>query len=316
MENFIFSISVVLPLFLLIALGYFFRRIDIFSDEYVIKTNKISFRVFMPAMIFTSIVNSREEIGDEIITVQFVIISSLILIAVLMIVIPILEKDNRKRGPIIQSLFRSNALLFGVPLITNMYGTWALAPIAVVIATVVPLYNSITILIFSFFGNLGKSFLQTLKQIAKDLVTNPLIIASVIALAVVAIDIKLPLVLERTINSLSIIAPPLALMGLGGSFRFKKAFGNRNYIIPISFQKMFINPLVMVSIAVMMGFEGPRLAAILVLFSTPVAITSQVLAQEMGADSELAGQLTVATSMVSCFSIFGFIYVLNMLQLL
>ena len=316
MENFIFSISVVLPLFLLIALGYFFRRIDVFSDEYVIKTNKISYRVFMPAMIFTSIVNSREEIGDEIITIQFVVISSLALIAVLLIVVPILEKDNFKRGAIVQSLFRTNSLLFGVPLILNMYGTPGLPPMAVVLATVVPLYNTMAVLIFSFFGSFGKGFVEILKKIAKDLTTNPLIIASVIALAVVAFNITLPIVLDRTVTSLSIIAPPLALMALGGSFRFKKAFGNMKYIVPMAIQKMFITPTIMISIAVMIGFSGPRLAAIMVLFATPGAVTSQVLAQEMGSDSELSGQATVATSMISCFSIFGFIYVLNMLNLL
>jgi len=316
MENFLFSASVVLPLFTLIALGYFFRRINVFTDEYVIRTNKISFRVFMPAMIFTSIVSRREEIRDEWVTVEFVVISSLILVAILMIVIPILEKENFKRGTIVQALFRSNALLFGVPLITNMYGIEGLAPIAVIIATVVPLYNGLTILIFSFFGNTNKNFFQTLKQIAKDLATNPLIIASVVALAVVVLRIRLPFLVDTTINSLAVIAPPIALMSLGGSFRFKKAFGNMKYIIPISIQKMFINPAVLVVIAVMMGFQGSRLAAIMILFSTPVAVTSQITAQEMGADGELAGQITVVTSMVSCFSIFGFIYVLNMFHLL
>ena len=316
MENFIFSASVVLPLFALIALGYFFRRIEVFTDEYVVRTNKICFRVFMPAMIFTSIVSRRDEIGRELAKVEFVVVTSLILIAILMIVIPLLEKDNFKRGTVVQSLFRSNALLFGVPLVTNMYGLDGLAPMAVVIATVVPLYNSITVLIFSFFGNMNKSFAKTLKKIAKDLATNPLIIASVVALAVVALNIRLPLLIDRTVDSLSAIAAPLALMSLGGSFGVKKALGNMRYIIPISIQKMLINPMVIVTIAVMMGFEGPRLAAIMILFSTPVAVTSQVIAQEMGADSELAGQITVVTSMVSCFTIFGFIYVLNMMQLL
>lgn len=316
MENFIFSVSVVLPLFLLIALGYFLRRIEVFTADYVAMTSKACFRVFMPVMLFVSIVSRRDEIRGELITVQFVAIASIVLIVLFMIVVPILEKDNFKRGAIVQALYRSNTILFGVPLVTNIYGTAGLAPMAVVIATVVPLYNTAAVLIFAFFGNLDKNFIEMLKKIAKDLATNPLIISSVLAIMLIVFNIRLPLVMERTLDSLAVIAPALALLALGGGFKIKKAFGNMKYIIPITIQKMLINPIAVVVIAVALGFEGPRLAAVMVLFSAPVAVSSQVFAQEMGSDGELTGQVTVVTSMVSCLTIFGFIYVLNMLNLL
>ena len=316
MESFLFAVSVVLPLFLLIALGYFLMRINVFTDEYVEKTNKVCFRVFLPVMIFVNIIYSREEIGDEFMTIRFVIITTLVLVAIYMIVVPVLEKDNFKRGTIVQSLYRSNSVLLGVPIILNMYGPAGLAPMSVVIAVVVPLYNTLAVLIFSVFGNLDKSFLHTLKKISKDLATNPLIIASVLALIFVALDIKLPHVLDVTAHSIAVVAPTLALMALGGSFRFKKAFGNAKYIVPISTVKMIISPVVLIAIAVFMGFEGTRLAAIMILYCAPVAVSSQVTAQEMGADGELAGQLIVVTSILSCFTIFGFIYVLNAMSLL
>ena len=316
MENFIFAVSVVLPLFMLIALGYFLMRINVFTDEYVAKTNKICFRVFLPVMIFINIIYSREEIGYEFATIRFVAITSVALVVIFMIVVPMLEKDNFKRGTIVQALYRSNSVLLGIPLILNMYGPAGLAPMAVVLAVVVPLYNTLAVLVFSIFNNLDKSFLYTMKKILKDLVTNPLIIASVLALCVVAFNIRLPYLIEQTAHSLAIVAPTLALIALGGSFKFKKAFKNAKYIVPISIIKMIVNPIILITIAVLTGFYGARLAAIMILYCAPVAVSSQVTAQEMGADGELAGQLTVVTSMVSCFTIFGFIYVLSSMNLL
>ena len=54
----------------------------------------------------------------------------------------------------------------------------------------------------------------------------------------------------------------------------------------------------------------------LVVFGCPVAATSHVIAQQMGGDSDLAGEVLALSVVCSCFTIFGWIYLLSSLALL
>lgn len=315
-DNFIFSASVVMPLFMMLSLGYFLRHINIFTDEYVARTNKISFKVFLPAMLLVSIVSQQDDLIDELDILKFGVSAVLIIVILYMVIVPFLERDNPKRGSIIQASYRSSILLYGIPIVYNIYGGAGLAPVAMITVALSALNSVVTVIMFSFFSNSSNNFVKIAKQILKDIIINPLIIAAAIGLVIIVLDIRIPFLVDATLNSLSAIAAPLALLALGGSFRFSQVIGNLKYLVPVTFIKMLIHPLVVAIVAVAMGFEGPGLAALVITFASPVAISSQALAQEMGGDSDLAGQITVSTTMVSCFTIFIFIYVLNMMNLL
>ena len=122
MDNLLFSLNVVLPLVLLMFLGTFLRKIKIFDKDFLKKTNKFAFKVLLPVLLFNNIYNSK--ISEEI-NLKFIIFAVsivLVTIGIMFIVVPKLEKDNRNRGVIIQGLYRSNFILFGVPLCINIFG--------------------------------------------------------------------------------------------------------------------------------------------------------------------------------------------------
>jgi len=316
MENFIFTASVIMPLFTLLALGYFLRHIGVFTDEYVVYTNKISFKIFLPALLFNGIVAQREGLIYELDVLKFAVLSTLILVIFYMIVVPIVEKDKRKCGSIVQAMFRSMILVFGAPIVYNIYGEPGLAPMAMVVFSLSLLNSVLSAMLFSFFGNSDGNVFSKIKKILIDIAVNPLIIASTIGILVIVFDIRIPFLIETTLNSLAAIAAPLALLAIGGSFRFQRAFKNLKYLIPVVTVRMIIQPLIMSAIAVFLGFQGSRLVVLLINFGSPVATVTQAVAQEMGGDSELAGQITVLTTFISCFSIFVFIYGLAVLNLL
>ena len=57
-------------------------------------------------------------------------------------------------------------------------------------------------------------------------------------------------------------------------------------------------------IGILLGFRGVQLGVMLALFASPTAVSSYTMAQQMGADADLAGGLVVATSAVSCITMF------------
>ena len=218
MQNLILSLNIVLPLFLLMVLGYFLKTVGMLDKVTLKKMNSLIFKAFLPCLIFYNVYTSEiSDIFDKklvFFSVGCVVASFLVLMAV----IPFIEKDNKKRGVIIQGIFRSNFVIFGIPLSVALYGDGIVGSAAVLIAIVVPVYNFLAVLTLEIFRG-GK---PNLGKIAKGIVTNPLIIASLAGLAAMFGGLKLPGAIEDTIGDVSKITTPLALIVLGGSMDFKK----------------------------------------------------------------------------------------------
>lgn len=315
MEDFIFSASVVMPLLILLTIGYFLRRIEVFTEEYVNLTNKVSFKIFLPIMLLVSIISQQGNVTYELGILAFSALAIVVIVVFYMIVIPIFEKDNPKRGSIVQAMFRSNVLLYGIPIIYNMYGGADLAPVVMVTLVLTIFNNIVTVIVFSYFSNSNRNWAQIIKKMVRDIVINPPIIAAAIGIAVISFDIRVPFLINQTLNSLSAVAAPIALLALGGSFQVSQVRRNLKSLIPITAARMIMHPLLVGIAAVFVGFRGPELAALVITFASPTAVSSLALAQAMGGDGEIAGQIIVSTTMVSCFSIFGFIYVLSIMNL-
>ncbi len=313
MNNFMFSLSVVMPLFSIMMVGYILRRINLFTDDYAVKSNKVCFEIFLPCMILYSIYTNRSDVMNEIPTVVFALIASAVLVVLLLLTVPFLVKDKLKIGAMIQGMFRSNCLIFGVPLVMNLYGAGGVGPISVLVAVIVPFYNFITVIILSVFDTTQKTDSRMLIRVLTDLIKNPLIIAAITAIFISVLPVDMPEFLLSTVKSISNIATPLALMALGATFRFRSLQGNMKYLIPGCIFKMIIMPAAMVAAAAFFGFRDTQLVALMVLYATPVAVSSYVMTKEAHGDHELAGQLVVMSTVFSIFTIFFFIYALKSL---
>ena len=80
--------------------------------------------------------------------------------------------------------------------------------------------------------------------------------------------------------------------------------------------KVLLVPLLFLPPAILLGFRGQALASLLTMYASPAAISGYIMAQNENADSHLAGQNVVLTSVISCFTLFIFIAVLKELNLL
>ncbi|MBQ7900389.1 MAG: AEC family transporter [Clostridia bacterium] len=307
MQNLILSLNIVLPLFLLMVLGYFLKTVGMLDKVTLKKMNSLIFKAFLPCLIFYNVYTSEiSDIFDKklvFFSVGCVVASFLVLMAV----IPFIEKDNKKRGVIIQGIFRSNFVIFGIPLSVALYGDGIVGSAAVLIAIVVPVYNFLAVLTLEIFRG-GK---PNLGKIAKGIVTNPLIIASLAGLAAMFGGLKLPGAIEDTIGDVSKITTPLALIVLGGSMDFKKTGSNAKQLAISVVGRLVLIPLVFLPLAIHMGFRDAELAILLSIFASPTAVSSFSMAQQMGGDDELAGQIVVFNTSLCVATVFLWIFALK-----
>ena len=122
MENFLISFRVVFPIFLMMALGFLIKKIKLVNETTVKQINNVVFRVFLPTMIFKNVYESelRKVLNPRLIL--FAALCVLGCIALLFLIIPLIEKDNSRRGVLIQGIFRSNFVIFGLPITEALCG--------------------------------------------------------------------------------------------------------------------------------------------------------------------------------------------------
>ena len=308
MDNIIVSFNVIAPVFFLMVLGYFLVNYTSLADGKLTKqANAIVFKIFLPCMLFYNVYQS--DIGSEIHSrIRLCIWAAgglLILFVLLCLIVPRIVTQENQQGVVIQGIFRSNYVIFGVAVVQNMYGPKS--------AILVPMYNFLAVVVLSIFGEKREN---DWKKIILDIIKNPLIISSVLGIIFSLLGIRLPTAVDTTVQDLAKLSTPIAFMILGGDLDFSKVKGNLKTAFVVLTIKLVILPLIMIPMVVMMGYRDADLLSGVLAYQTPVAVSSYIMAQQAGADGQLAGQLVVFSSVLSIFTLFVTIFILRTMGLL
>lgn len=317
-SNFLYSFNAVAPIFLIVLVGVILKRIGFVNDNFLDISEKLVFKVALPIMLFLEVAGgSLSELTDGrliafcviTVTASFVIVS---LLAVFCI------RDTTKRGAFVQGMCRSNFAILGVPLADNMFGEAGTTLIAIVMPFVILMFNAYSVILLSLFSTDSSQKLngKKLLHILKNIVTNPLIIGVVLGIPFMLYGWQLPVVINKSLNYLSGLTTPLALISLGANFRPESLRGRVGYAVVSSLGKTVVLPVIMVSIAALLGFRGASLGVILILFGAPTAVSSYIMAKKMGNDGELAAQILLLTTFLCILTIFFGIFIIKSLGLI
>ena len=320
MNSFLFAINAVLPIILMVAIGYSAKRAGLINSAVAKAVNKIVFRLLLPCMLFLNVYKIDSVMSIDLGYVGFAVIATLLTFAVSIPLCLLVTKQNAQRGAILQATFRSNFALIGIPLATSLFGEEGGMIATLLSAFCIPLFNVLAVVSLTVFGNDQKI---NLRKMLLGILKNPLIqsialggICLLIRSAFETHDIAFRLTdltpAYSVLEQFSRTATPIALLMLGAEFELSAVPSLKRQIAFGTAMRVLIVPAVALSVAYLIGgFRGAHFAAFVALFASPVAVSSVPMAQEMGADSALAGQLVVWTTVTSTVTIFLFSFVLK-----
>ena len=276
------------------------------------KLNSLVFKAFLPMMLFNNIYHSDLESMMNPKLILTAVVSILVIFGVLCLVIPRIEKDGPRRGAMVQGIFRSNYIIFGVPIVSGVFGEQGLGVVSILSAFAIPLFNVLSVVALEIFshGTVNKN------RIVKGIVTNPLIIASLLGVVFLLAGIPIPTPVEEALADMSAIATPLGLVSLGGFFKFADTKRYLKQLIIVVAGRLVVCPAIFLPVFVSMGFRGVDLMALATMMGAPIAVSSFIMAQQQGADADLAGQAVVYTALFSIFTMFLIIFGLKQLALI
>ena len=304
----IFSANVVVPIFLLIILGYFLTRIKLWDENFLKVANQVCFKCLLPVLLFYNVATANIFEVFNLKLIIYVCLCACLLCGVLFFIVPLFVKDNKRRGVIIQGTFRSNFLLFGVPLGLSIGGNEGAILAAVVASFYVPVINMLSVISLYVFS---ESESKNLKSAILGIVKNPLIIGGVSGLIFSlirnSIGFEIPTMLDTTLFNIKSAATPIAFMVLGGDLKFGNMLKNVKVSLYSVIGKVVLIPAVMLIISSLLGFNKLEMAILIAVFATPNAVSSYAMARNYEADYELAGEIITLGTMLSVFTMFIFI---------
>ncbi|EFW29360.1 AEC family transporter [Selenomonas artemidis] len=309
LSNFFVALGGVVPLFCLMAVGLFVRRVRLLTDEELFHVNGMVFRVFFFFMMFYNIYAAKPGTTVSPLLVGLGVGGVLLTALVATGVVCIFEKDNTRRGVIVQAAYRGNYVLMGVPLVANIFGSDAVAIPTMMIAAVVPLYNVLSVFILETFR--GGRF--DLLNILRSVVMNPMILGGILGALCRVAELHIPAPILRPAAEIAAATTPVALIILGASFRGGSFHTHLPQLIGAIAARLVIVPGIMLAIAIALGMRDVELVTLIAIYATPCAVAGFAMAQQMHADAELAGNCVVYSSALSCVTIFGWVFLLKSL---
>ncbi len=309
MESFRVSVNAVLPLFLYMAAGYVAKLCRLIDEKDVFKFNKIVFNACLTTNMFRAVYSSELSAALKPGLIIYTVSGVLLACGIGLVLAGIFSKQRNQRGVMAQGIFRSNFVLIGLAIAGVLVPNESTAPVAILSAIVIPLYNVLAVVVLSVYGGEkirpGEIFLKILK--------NPLIISTALGILCLIMKIRLPEPVETAVNGLSAVATPMMLFLLGAFFHFDSLKNNIRQLIVVAFFKLIGVPGIFLTTGYLIGFRDMEFAGLMAAFASSTAVSSFTMSQQLGGDAELAGDIIVVTALFSSFTLFGWCMLFKML---
>ena len=310
MDDLMLCLSALLPILLLAAAGYAAKRGALIREEDVPRANKWAFAVFMSVMCFYNVYSSDLSSALRPRLILFTLCAILAVYGLSFLLASRLVPERRRRGVVIQGLFRSNFAILGLPMAAGLAQGGDIGTAAVMGAVVVPCFNVLAVITLeSFRGSKPDT-----RKLLLDILRNPLILGSAAGIVFLALGIRLPAVLEKPVHDVAKAASPLMIFLLGAHFRFRTDPATRRATALVCLGRLVVVPALVLGLAAALGFRDVELITLLAVFATPTAVASYTMAEQLGGDASLAGSIVVTSSFFSVFTLFGWSFLFKLLN--
>ena len=269
------------PVFLLTAIGFIWVKLDIeYRVEFV---TRLAMTLSLPCLIFVSLMNTQ--ISPEILrTVSLAAIMSYSLVTLASFILVKILKLNI--STYLAPLIFGNTGNLGLPLAFFAFGAEGLS-YAVVIFAIMAAYN-FTFGVWIISG--GGSIVKATKE--------PLVWGTVLGLIFLINNWKTPLFLTATLELIGQMAIPLMLITLGVAIA-RLRLVNLSRALVITLTKFFICLVLSIIVGRYYQLGHIPFSVLLLQLTTPVAVTSYLLATKYDNGSDDIAGLVIISTLIS-----------------
>jgi predicted permease len=314
-------LSSVLPVCLLILLGAALRRFRFLPDAFFSHLNRLGFWLLLPALLFCAILRAPAAAGGDGLRVGAVLCACAVAVtAAAWLAARLMRLPGGSARALLQAAMRGNLAYTALPVVLYAFGenSRAAAVAAFALAPAIPFYNFWAVLILTAGGQrpeirgqrseIGERRAEIGRQ-AAEVLRNPLILGCLLGLLARAGGIRVPEGVFNALDALGQAALPCALLALGAGLAAGSVRSRFRPALAATALKLLATPAIGYALALAAGIRGELLPVALLLLASPCAVTSYVMADQLGADKELAAS-AIALSTLLCLPVMAGILLL------
>ena len=309
LEDFLFSLNVTGPVFLVILLGWFLGKIGLLTEGFTSAADKYVFKVALPVVLFEDIVEMDLQADFSWRFVLFCVIATTIMFMGCWLGARIFLKDKSMVGAFAQAAARGSAAVLGIAFVENIYGDAGMTPMMIVAA--VPLFNIYSVIILTVSAQGTERTGGMVKTALLNVAKNPIILGILIGVIWNLAGLPLPTILASAVSQVADTATPVALLVLGATFRGRDALAKIGPTLAASFIKLIGIPAVFFPIAIWLGFRDSELVAFLIMLASPTTVTSYIMAKNMHNDAVLSASVIMVTTLLSSVTLTFWVFLMR-----
>ncbi|WP_100643783.1 AEC family transporter [Alteromonas facilis] len=290
-----FSIHVIGPVVILLALGKILFAKNVISSEFVSAGSRLVFSFALPALLFMSISQAdfAQAANSRLIGTGLIVTLAFFLACLLFVQWAFSCREDR--GVIVQGSFRANLGVIGLAYAANSFSPADFAQASVYMGALILLYNVLSVWVLNAYLPQRANTIQTLKAMA----TNPIMLSIVCALIVAYFKLSLPQIVTASTDYLAQLTLPLALICTGASIRFRDMKGQLSALLFSAISKCLLYPLIMIMSGIYIGMDQTELLTMLFMSVAPTAAVSFIMVKQMGGNADLAANIVALSTVIS-----------------
>lgn len=301
MSNLIFSLNATMPVFLVMMLGYIFRKTGFISESFASSMNSFVFKIALPVNLFVQLYEvDFWKLWDTSYVVYCFAVS--LLSALIAFAFSFLVRDKDSRGEFVQGAYRSSVSLLGMTYMENIYNDGAMGTLMMLGS--VPLYNVLAVLVLSLMKPGGGTVDRArLRGAFIGILKNPIIWGILLGFGWSLSGLHMPEMLSRTAGYIGRMASPMGLIALGASLDFADIRRKIGPILGASTLRLLVFTALFAPLALALGYRGQKLAAAIIMLGSAGTVAGYVMAKSMGHKGTVSSGIVMLTTVLSPFTL-------------
>lgn len=305
------SINIVLPLFIMAAVGVLVGKLGWLDEKTRSQLNKIIYDVLFPCSFFASTYNSAGKITISKNFILLIIGIEVVSFIITFFIAKAIGKNIKEKGALHQGMFRSNMILFGTAIASSMLQSDEVGIYTISLLVILPLQNIGSVLGQQLFGD-GSTKTNFMK-VLKGILTNTHVVAIVLGLVIGNLGIKIPDLLLKVCTDFGSAGSPVQLLVLGATLKLGSVKNHIKQLTVGVVVKLLLMSLMVVPFLSIFNLSFAESFVIMLLCSAPTAVTIFTISMKSGWDIDLANNMILYTTVFGLFTLTLWMSVLQML---
>jgi len=301
---FLHIITIVAPVFLVIAAGYLTVRVKLLTDDMIDGLMRFAILIAVPCLLFQAI--AKMNLGTAFDWRLMLAFFGGATICFIITGLVARKVFNRQPGEAVSVGFTalfSNVVLLGLPISTRAWGEDQIAPLFALASANTPICYLLGITTMEWLRSDGRSWPETMVVVAKAMFRNSLMIGIGLGFIVNFSGLPVPDIIGDAVDLLAKAALPIALFALGGMltrYQFSEQLGEAGMVSGIS---LILNPFLVLLFCNLLSVE-PSLTAMMVLMAAmPTGLNGYLFANLYQRGQRTAASVVLLTTILSIFSL-------------